>query len=176
MKKLITLIFMAAALLVNAQTDDENDQSADTLRSDRPQPSQVEVEITDGKNINIDIVYPDTTKNDTTRIELNNKSVIVVSKSKSNEDDKKTGSSAYRDSYKLSWWNGVDLGVNGILSENHDFKLSESNAFLEPKYGKSRYISFNMGQVKGRIIKDYVGFTIDAAIQIYNYKFGGDHE
>src|SRR5690554_6817737 len=117
MKKLITLIFMAAALLVNAQTtDDENDQSTDTLRSDRPQPSHVDIEKTDGINVNIDIVYPDTTKNDTTRIELNNKSVIVVSKSKSNEDDKKTGGSAYRNSYKLTWWNGVDLGVNGILS------------------------------------------------------------
>jgi len=178
MKTLITILCIAIGMTVQAQeTERENTQKSDTLNSDNLNTrTQTEVAIVDGKlKAGVHTLNPDGTKSDTTKIELKNKSVTIISKSSS--DDESEGSrSAYSKSYRLTWWNGVDIGVNGILSGNHDFKLSGSTDFLEPKYGKSRYISFNMGQVKGRIIKDYVGFTMGMAFQVYNYKYSGENE
>ncbi len=123
---------------------------------------------------------PDSTKGDTTRIELKNASITIISKNKSSDSDWEDGDdgedSNESKKYELTWWNGIDIGVNGILSGNHDFNLSGSTEFLEPNYGKSRYISFNMGQVKGRIVSDYVGFTMGLTFQIYNYKYSGENE
>ncbi len=118
---------------------------------------------------------PDSTKSDTTRIDLKNAQITIVSKNKSCDgDDGKDSENSIK--YQLTWWNGIDIGVNGILSGNHDFNLPNSTGFLEPNYGKSRYIAFNMGQVKGNIVKDYVGFTMGLTFQIYNYKYSGDNK
>lgn len=115
---------------------------------------------------------PDSIYGDTTKIELNNAYITIVSKVKEeDEEDEKD----HDNKYQLTWWNGIDLGVNGILGENHDFQLGDAD-FLEPKYGKSRYISFNFAQTKLKIVKNYVGLTTGMSFQIYNYKYGGGTE
>jgi len=136
--------------------------------------------------INGDSIYesysmnPDSSKSDTTHIELKNASITIISKNKNfdknGHDTDKWDGTGTSPKYQLTWWNGIDIGVNGILSGNHDFNLPASTEFLEPDYGKSRYISFNVGQVKGRIVKDYVGFTMGLTAQIYNYKYNGSNE
>jgi len=114
---------------------------------------------------------------DTTRIELKNSYITIVSKSERDDDDDYDDDD--RDpKYELAWWNGIDIGVNGILNEDYGMNLSQdpSTGMLEPRYGNSRYISFNLAQVKGRIVKDYVGLTTGLTVQFYNYKFSGDEE
>ena len=178
MKTLITILCIAIGIAAHAQEPDrENIPKSDTLKVDTLKSrTQAEIAIEDGKiNARVLTINPDSTKNDTTTIELKNRRVTIINHNKSWCDEEEEDSN-YSKSYRLTWWNGVDLGVNGILSGNHDFKLSGSTDFLEPKYGKSRYISFNMGQVKGRIVKDYVGFTMGMAIQVYNYKYSGENE
>lgn len=116
-------------------------------------------------------IEPDSTYSDTTKIELKNAYITIVSKVNNDDNDDSDGDNKYG----LTWWNGIDLGVNGILGEEHDFQLGDAS-FLEPKYGKSRYISFNFAQAKVRIVKDYVGLTTGMSFQIYNYKYGGGTE
>ena len=179
MKTLITILCIAIGIGAHAQEPENNILKSDTLNSDSLKPwNQAEIAIVDGRlKAGVHTINPDSTKSDTTTIELKNRRVTIINYNKSwCDDEEEKERSAYSKSYRLTWWNGVDIGVNGILSGNHDFKLNGNTDFLEPKYGKSRYISFNMGQVKGRIIKDYVGFTMGAAIQIYNYKFSGENE
>lgn len=181
MKTLITILCIAIGISAHAQEPDGNISKNDTLKSDSLKSyNQAEIAIVDGKlKAGVSTMNPDSTKSDTTIFELKNRMVTVIKYNKSScvDDEVEDGESAtFSKSYRLTWWNGIDIGVNGVLSGNHDFKLSGSTDFLEPKYGKSRYISFNMGQVKGRIVKDYVGFTMGAAIQVYNYKYSGENE
>lgn len=178
MKTIITLLFIAFGIAVYAQEPEVNILKSDTLKTDSLKPrNQAEIAIVDGKiKAGVHTINPDSTKSDTTKIELKNTSITIINKSSCDDCDDEKSKTPYSKSYQLTWWNGIDLGVNGILSGNHDFKLSETTDYLEPQYGKSRYISFNMGQVKGRIMKDYVGFTMGMAFQIYNYKYSGENE
>jgi len=116
----------------------------------------------------------DSTFSDTTRIDLNNAYITIISKNKKTRmsENKKEKN----DKYDLTWWNGVDVGVNGILGKNHDFALGDESSFLEPRLAQSRYIAFNFAQVKARIVKDYVGITTGLTFEIYSFKYGGSDQ
>lgn len=116
----------------------------------------------------------DSTFSDTTRIDLNNAYITIISKNKKTRTSEKKKDK--NDKYDLTWWNGVDVGVNGILGKNRDFNLGDENAFLEPRLAQSRYIAFNFAELKGRIVKDYVGFTTGLTVEIYNFKYGGSND
>lgn len=171
MKAILSILCIATSVAAYAQEPVQND----SLRIE----TKTEVIIINGDSISETYTQnPDSTKGDTTRIELKNASITIVGKSSGSgnfeDGDAKDGGNSKK--YQLTWWNGIDIGVNGILSGNHDFNLPASTEFLEPEYGKSRYIAFNFGQVKGRIVKDYVGFTMGLTAQIYNYKYNGSNE
>ncbi len=170
MKTLATIILLSIGLVAFAQEPEKSD----TLKT----RSQAEISMKDGKlKAGVHTYNPDSTKSDTTRIDLKNAQITIISKNKESDGQWDDGEEEKDDNkYELTWWNGVDIGVNGILGGNHDFNLSEATEFLEPEYGKSRYISFNMGQVKGNIVKDYVGFTMGFSFQFYNYKYSGDND
>ena len=170
MKTIATIILLSLGLVSFAQEP----ETGDTLKT----RNQAEISIKDGKlKAGVHTYNPDSTKSDTTRIDLKNAQITIISKNKESDGKWDDGEEEKDDNkYELTWWNGVDIGVNGILNENYDFNLSESTEFLAPEYGKSRYISFNMGQVKGNIVKDYVGFTMGFSFQFYNYKYNGDND
>jgi hypothetical protein len=169
MRFLITSILLSLAVLAMGQ-----DLKPDTLSSDTLKPMvKGTISANDGKVTgNINIVQADSTDGDTTRIELKNAYITIVNKVKNDDDDEDSGMS---DKYQLTWWNGIDLGVNGILGADHDFQLGDAS-FLEPKYGQSRYISFNFAQTKIKIYKNYIGLTTGMSFQVYNYKYGGSTE
>ncbi len=139
--------------------------------------NQNEIVIKDGEVYTVNTSKNDTTVSDTTRLKFGNTNITIVNNGTHNDGDgDEENDSDESPKYQLTWWNGIDLGVNGILSGNHDFNLTDQTKFLEPDYGKSRYISFNAGQVKGRIVKDYVGFTMGFSFQFYNYKYDGEND
>lgn len=111
---------------------------------------------------------------DTTKIKLNRTTVTIVN----DDDENNTSCWGWGESqkYSLTWWNGIDLGVNGILSDKHDFNLDPEVEGLEPDYGKSRYISFNFAQIKGSIVGDYLGLTTGLTFQFYSWKYDGENE
>lgn len=122
---------------------------------------------------------------DTTKIVLGNSTITIVNKDKGGsvyvEGEDQDDDCMYCDGnnsnkYELTWWNGIDLGLNGILSDSRDFNLDTEVEGFAPSYGKSRYISLNFAQVKGRIVKDYVGITTGLTVQIYNWKYDGENE
>lgn len=163
MKYLITIIFLSIGILAMGQV-----QEPDSLKP----VTKGTISVKDGKvTTDIYTVQADSTEGDTTRIELKNAYITIVNKVKNDDDD----DSDNDNKYELTWWNGIDLGVNGILGADHDFQLGDAD-YLEPKYGKSRYISFNFAQAKIKIVKNYVGLTTGLSFQIYNYKYGGGNE
>lgn len=172
MKTLATLAFIFIGFAAFAQEPQIID-STDTS-------NHTEIVIKDGEvYTNGKLSKRDTTVSDTTRIKFGNTNITIVNSGNNDRiDSDSDDDNDYNESpkYQLTWWNGIDLGVNGILSGNHDFNLTDQTEFLEPDYGKSRYIAFNAGQIKGRIVNDYVGFTTGFSVQFYNYKYGGEND
>ena len=156
-----------------AQEVEESDSTAKPIET-------IEVTMEKGKvNAKVRTMNPDSTYSDTTRIELKNSYITIVSKSEADKDDDEEGDDDWNNpKYQLTWWNGIDVGVNGILNDDFGLSLSQDPAsgMLEPEYGRSRYIAFNFAQVKGRIVKDYVGIVTGLTVQIYNWKFSGSDE
>lgn len=167
-------LFSIAALLIGLSLFA---QEPDSTKTDSTKTEQSVSISFDKDGVNVVGQNEDGTVADTTRIELKNSYITIISKSDPDDmDDDDDYDSDPK--YQLTWWNGVDLGVNGILNKDYGMNLSQdpSTGMLEPRYGSSRYISFNFAQVKGRIVKDYVGITTGLTFQIYNYKFSGSNE
>jgi len=119
----------------------------------------------------------DSVRADTTKIELKNAYITIISKGEKNEDKDWEWEEGIGDSkYQLTWWNGVDLGFNGMVGPDYDLKFSEGTEGLRPNVWRSRYIAFNFAQVKARIVKDYVGLTTGLTFQIYSWKYDGSNE
>lgn len=113
---------------------------------------------------------------DTTRISIGSTKIVIIEGSTAKKDTVVTKKkSTRRNTYELTWWNGIDLGVNGILNSDYETNLGDLS-YLEPNYAKSRYIAFNFAQLKGRLIGDYVGISTGMSVQFYNFKLGGDQE
>jgi len=173
MKTIITTLALLIGMVSFAQEVEESDSTAKPIET-------IEVTMEKGKvNAKVRTMNPDSTYSDTTRIELKNSYITIVSKSEADKDDDDDDVDEDWDpKYALTWWNGVDVGVNGIINEDFGLSLSQDPAsgMLEPEYGRSRYIAFNFAQVKGRIVKDYVGIVTGLTVQIYNWKFSGSDE
>lgn len=120
-----------------------------------------------------DTIATDTTKASTTEINLSNMKITIQSNADDDDDDDEKPKKKKRDD--LTWWNGIDVGVNGILTDDYNFDLGEDLEYLEPEYGRSRYVSFNLFEVKGRIIQDYVGITSGVGLQFYSFKYTHNH-
>ncbi|MGB6036861.1 MAG: outer membrane beta-barrel protein [Cryomorphaceae bacterium] len=174
MKTIITTLALLVCLATWAQEPEKADTSFKTTPSVSLKVGEDGVKV---KGQNEDGSYTDTT-----RIELKNSYITIVSKSEADKEDDDDDDDDWGDwnnpKYQLTWWNGIDIGVNGILNDDFGLNLSQDPAsgMLEPEYGRSRYIALNFAQVKGRIVKDYVGIVTGLTIQSYNWKFSGSNE
>jgi hypothetical protein len=153
------LFFLAASIIfafaANAQVGVETPDSSKTEKSD----------------VLIINSGPD---EDTTRIDLNNTRITIITTNKEDFYENKPSKSSSR--YDLTWWDGIDLGFNGIAEFNSGSTPDPESEILNPGFVQSRYISFNFAQVKLRLIKDYVGIASGMSFQIYNYNYGGSTE
>lgn len=165
MKTLTTIFATLLAVVLFAQEPEKKDTT---------KTQSVSIQI-DDDGVKVIGENEDGTEADTTRIELKNSYITIVKKYDEDEEDEDDD---WDPKYALTWWNGIDIGVNGILNEDYGFSLDQNptSGMLEPEYGRSRYIAFNFAQVKGRIVKDYVGLTTGLTFQFYNYKFSGGDE
>lgn len=135
---------------------------------------------TDLKKVKIerDLEYErDGSYTDTTRIQFGKKMITVVTRDGKDDVkvtvDKNTGRRG--DKSSLSWWEGIDLGINTFTTADFDFNIDGEFDFLNPRLIQSRYIGANVQIWKGRIIGDYFGFVTGATIQSYNWNFGGSN-
>lgn len=169
MKTIISSLAVLFCSISFAQEVEKSDSTAKPVEA-------IEISVKGGEiETSIRTVNPDSTVSDTTRIELKNSYITIVNKSKKSDDD---DDDDWNPKYQLTWWNGIDIGVNGIMNDDFGLSLSQdaSSGMLEPQYGKSRYIALNTAQLKGRIVKDYVGIVTGISFQIYNWKFSGSDE
>jgi hypothetical protein len=115
------------------------------------------------------------TNSDTTRIKIGDLKVILVDEhSDKDEDSEITIGDDGDDSVsksELTFWGGIDMGVNILLNPDGTSKMEGDNAWLEQDYSKSFSWSINVFETKIRLIKDYVGIYTGAGLTYNSYGF-----
>lgn len=113
---------------------------------------------------------------DTTRIKIGDLKVILVDEhADENEDAEITIGDDNEDNgpskSELTFWGGLDIGVNILLNSDGTSKMEGEKAWLEQDYSKSFSWSFNLFETKIRLIKDYAGIVTGAGLTYNSYGF-----
>jgi hypothetical protein len=122
----------------------------------------------------------DETASDTTKFKLGNKKYMIIGDGdeETNTDSKKDSLSNYRDAFKH--WNGMEVGVNGIMDYKNNLNLPSNASFLELNYGKSLQFGLNLAEKDFHIYKNYVnlvtgfGFDFNHYALLNNVTLNGD--
>lgn len=111
------------------------------------------------------------TATDTTKITIGNTKIMVV--------ETRDGSAVKRDTVKvksqreikdeLTFWSGIDLGVNTLFNADGRNAPSANAPWLNTEEIRSLHWSFNFHQEKIRLYRDYVGILIGAGLTYNSY-------
>lgn len=69
------------------------------------------------------------------------------------------------------YWDGIEFGVNGLMSAAKSFNLSDDASYLNINYGRSLFFNFNFMQMKLPVYKNKAGFITGLGLNTNNYKF-----
>ena len=110
---------------------------------------------------------------DTTRIMLGGKQVILIDMNENvtiNADDDDEEPKTPRElSQELTFWGGIDLGVNTLFNANGVNAAPDDAAWLDTEEIRSLSWSFNFYEEKIRLIKNHVGILTGAALTYNSY-------
>ena len=119
--------------------------------------------------------------NDTTRISLGNKEIIILDNELENPE--KDIADEFKDGFNKgekrkkkkdkpnSIWSGFELGINGWLNSDNSLNMDSVNSNFGLNYGKSVAVNFNLWEVNAKIIKNNVFVTTGLGAEINNYRF-----
>lgn len=110
---------------------------------------------------------------DTTKIKLNGKEIIVVEKDGETKVFKKDiEPTPKKDIAKFKGnWAGLEFGINGLMNSNYGFELPTEYQFMELNYPKSINFNLNFFQQSVGIFGNKFGLVTGAGLQWNNYKF-----
>jgi hypothetical protein len=111
---------------------------------------------------------PDDNANDTTRIKLGNRKLLIIDDEK--EAKKKTDSRRRMKSV----YAGFEMGVNGFTNPSMDMNFKDPYKFMNTRLGNSWFFGLNLFEVNGHIVKNKLALTTGLGMQWSNYRFDGD--
>jgi hypothetical protein len=109
------------------------------------------------------------TAGDTTKIKLGNKKYMIIGDD--DNDDKREARTSkdslhdYNDGYKH--WNGIELGVNGLLDYKNN--INSSAKFLTLDYAKSYQFGLNLFEKDFHVYKNYVNIVTGCGFNFNHY-------
>ena len=171
MKKLYTLLITLLFINVNAQTDTlvvdiENDQVKIVVDT-----STVVVKTEksdDGKSTYIRINDIEINVPDTTVIQIGNYSIEFNDDYAEVKRKKKEKTpSSWR---KLTYWAGLDIGVNGYVTSDFNFDVSDEAEFMALNWGNSRTFSINPVEWKIKIHHNFIGIVLGLGLEWNSYR------
>lgn len=108
---------------------------------------------------------------DTTKFDLGNSHVMVISDDKDKDKDHKKHKNDHDGKDDFKHWSGIDIGVNGYLNSNNGTSLPSSYKFLELDYGRSLTWSINFVEKDIHIYKNYVNLVTGLGFEFNSYSF-----
>ncbi len=124
-----------------------------------------------------------TVTDDTTRIKLKNRELLVIESSKGDSSviiiegtdttfiNPETKDHAEPEKNEFARWGGIDLFVNGFMDKNQNTNLKNSYPHLDLDYARSIGFSFNAGELYIPIAKGNFGITTGLGFQFNRYVF-----
>lgn len=97
-----------------------------------------------------------------------NTEIIIIDKGNDIEVNKRriTGDNFFKGN-----WAGLELGVNGYLTQSGSLDMPKGYEFLELKYESSRNFNINFFQQSFNLAGEHFGFVTGLGFQWYNYRF-----
>lgn len=171
MKTIYSLIIILLAPIVSLAQSDTIVVSVDDKVSVIVEKDDIEV-IKDSTSGNVEYirVYSDRKREDTTVIEIGSYDIVIQDESielnKRKDKDREDG---WR---KLTYWAGLDIGVNGYIMPDGSFVLPDGDEydFLALNWGNSRTFSINPLEWKIKIYENFIGITTGFGIEWNSYR------
>ncbi len=106
---------------------------------------------------------------DTTRITWGNKRIIIV-----DNDETDTIEIKKEVKQRFNHFAGIDLGVNGFLSDKQSFDLQKDAQFMDLDYSKSFTVSLNFFEEYIPIFKEKFGISTGLGFEFTKYSLSRD--
>ncbi len=116
----------------------------------------------------------DETASDTTKFKLGNKKYMIIGEGDEKFDykkrfDKKDSTKKHKRDFKH--WNGLEIGVNGLMDYKNNINLPPGASFLELDYLKSLQFGLNLFEKDFHIYKNYVNIVTGFGFDFNHYAF-----
>ncbi len=125
------------------------------------------------KNVNSSgassVVMKDDAKSDTTNIRMGKYDVHVTEADV--DDDERSKREKHADDNDFEFWEGLDFGVNGLLTQDNKIDLPAGFDFLELNYAKSYFFSWNFFQKNIHIYRNNVNLGTGLGMSWNHYNF-----
>jgi hypothetical protein len=114
-------------------------------------------------------------KKDTTKIAVGDLKLVLVNDDKvgasvsTGDDDDDEPMTDQELKSALTFWSGVDAGVNILLDKNNSTDFTNEHEWLDLDYSRSMSWSFNLVDAKIRLVKDYVGIYTGLGLTYNSY-------
>ncbi|MDA0883025.1 MAG: outer membrane beta-barrel protein, partial [Bacteroidetes bacterium] len=112
---------------------------------------------------------------DTTKIAVGDLKLVLVNDDKvgasvsTGDDDDDEPMTDQELKSALTFWSGVDAGVNILLDKNNSTDFTNEHEWLDLDYSRSMSWSFNLVDAKVRLVKDYVGIYTGLGLTYNSY-------
>lgn len=110
------------------------------------------------------------TNDDTTKIKMYDKEIVIVEGSDDIKVVKKPNFGKKSRKFRGNW-TGLEFGVNGYLTPDYSMALPDAYDYLALDYPKSINFNWNIFQQSVRIIGNKVGLVTGLGFSWYNFKF-----
>jgi hypothetical protein len=116
---------------------------------------------------------------DTTIIELKNKTIIIIDRAGTIQDEIRKGIDAAknkeaekkkRKSFETHW-QGIELGLNSYVTPEQSFTLGKDNLYLDLDESRSVEFNLNLAAVTIPIVKKHVALISGLGLSWNNYRF-----
>ena len=111
----------------------------------------------------------ETASSDTTKFKLGNKKYMIIGDGEEEADANHKKNSDSKPTFKH--WNGVEVGVNGMMDFKNNIDLPTTANFLELNYAKSLQFGLNLGEKDFHIYKNYVNLVLGFGFDFNHYAF-----
>lgn len=111
---------------------------------------------------------------DTTKLRIGSAKILIIDNDKDTTGLNWTSvdslkAKASENKGKLTYWQGIDLGVNMLRTPAGSFTMNGSNYWLDLEPSRSLSVRLNFIEEKIRLAKDYAGILVGAGLTYNSY-------
>jgi hypothetical protein len=107
---------------------------------------------------------------DTTRVRIGNRNIDIAK-----DPDEKSDREKKAEDSDFEFWDGMDLGVNGLMTYDNKFTMPAGLEHMELNYVKSYVFGWNMWQKNIHIYRNNVNLGTGIGLSWYHYNLRGSY-